>query len=202
MVRKRGILIVLSIITIIALCTLIKSQFLGGNESHFHNSTLTNASQGKSEPNARAQSSPPPFDPQDPAYLLRTRGYPREVSLAQAVEEFNQRARENRIGQTQPQLTVDEVIAAIRDWNVKDEPINIKVYAIFQNIAQTAMMPKGSYLFFSTGTGAYRGYDIDAWHIYIRVGLDKYPDDLVGVPAYSRLIRTQYITSRPASNPK
>src|SRR5438046_396842 len=57
----------------------------------------------------------------DSDYLLRTRGYPKEVSLGQAVEDFNRRAQSTKIGKTQPPLTVEEVVAAIHDWHIKNE---------------------------------------------------------------------------------
>jgi hypothetical protein len=137
----------------------------------------------------------------DSENLLRTHGYPKEVPLSQAVNECNRRIQNTRVGKTQPPLTVDEVLAAIRDWSNKEAPIDPKMYNVIQNISKTEIMPKGSYFFFSTGTISYNGYDIDALRIYLRVGLDKYPDDLVGVPVYSRQIRSQYISSRPTKLP-
>ncbi|MCH8277858.1 MAG: hypothetical protein IIC12_02880 [Proteobacteria bacterium] len=38
------------------------------------------------------------------------------ISLKASVENFNQKARSHAIGKTQPPLTEDEVVAAIRGW--------------------------------------------------------------------------------------
>jgi hypothetical protein len=141
------------------------------------------------------------LDPSNPAYLLRTRGFPRDVPLSQAVAEFNARAEKNPVGKTQPPLTAEEVVASIRDWSLKEEPIDPERYREFQAIAKTGTMPKGSYFCFNAGTISRNGYDIDAWHVYLRIKLDVNPDDQVGVPAYSRLIRTKYIDSRPTKLP-
>jgi hypothetical protein len=132
-----------------------------------------------------------------PQYILRTRGYPKATPLSQAVAEFNERARRTQVGKTQPPLTVEELLAAIRDWNPDEDAIEPAMFAELQRAAKSGMMPKGAYLNYNSGTLARNGYDIDAWNIYLRVGLDKYADDLVGVPAYMVLIRRQYIASRP-----
>lgn len=135
--------------------------------------------------------------PDDPHYLLWTRGYPKATSLVQAVDEFNKRAQRTGVGKTQPPLTVDEVLAAIRDWSPKEDPIELPIFEGLQQAAKSGMLPKGAYLRFNSGAYSRNGYDIDAWNVYLQVGLDKYHADLVGVPAYGVLIRRQYIASRP-----
>src|SRR4028119_926192 len=139
----------------------------------------------------------PEFSPDDPRYLLRTRGYAKAISLAYAVNEFNRRARRTGIGKAQRPLTVEEVLAAIRDWSPEEDPIEPSMFEELQRAAKVGQMPKGAYLSFSSGSVSRNGYDIDAWNIHLRVGLDKYPDDEVGVPTYGVLVRRQYIASRP-----
>jgi hypothetical protein len=138
-------------------------------------------------------------EPDDPAYLLWTRGYPKATPLAQAVEDFNQRLQRTQVGKTQPPLTEEEVLAAIRDMRRGEDEIPPYLFERLQLAAKGLMLPKGSYFSFLTGTVSFRGYDIDALNIYLQLGLDKYHADLVGVPSFSHLIRRQYISSRPTS---
>ena len=150
-----------------------------------------------SQPTPWQERKPAELRPDTAEYLLRTRGYPEATPLARAVGEFNERAKQTEIGKTQPPLTAEEVLAAVRDWNSKEDPIEPKMFAALQEAAKGGMLPKGAYLSYSSGSLSRNGYDIDAWNIYLQVGLDKYPADLVGVPSYRNLIRRQYIASRP-----
>lgn len=129
-------------------------------------------------------------------YLLWSRGYPNDVPLARAVNDFNKRARHDEVGKSQSPLRVEEVLAAIRDWSRQEEPIDQAAFEEFQTISKTGLMPKGSFLNFGKGADGRNGYDTDAWSIYLYIYLDKYPGDQVGVPGFARLIRMQYLSSR------
>lgn len=124
-------------------------------------------------------------------------GYASGVPLAQAVEEFNRRASGDAVGRLQPPLKAEEVVAAIRGWDKTEAHMGVPVFAVFQKIAKTETMPKGSYIRFIPGLIAVNGFDVDVWWIDLQVGLDKYPTDLVDVPMYMRRIRTTYVSSRP-----
>lgn len=163
--------------------------------------TAINAAPAKAQATPQVKADNPENRESAAEYRLRTRGYLSEVPLSQAVDECNHRIQATTVGKTQPALTDEEVVAAIRDWKHDEAHISPQMYKLFQSIAQTGTMPKGSYFFFTTGTVSYNGYDIDALHIYLRVGLDKYPEDVKGVPVYERQIRMQYISSRPTRFP-
>ena len=150
-----------------------------------------------SQPIPRQGRKPAELRPDVGEYSLRTRGYPEVTPLARAVEEFNEHAKRTEVGKTQPPLTVEEVLAAVRNWSPKEDPIEPKMFAALQEAARAGMLPKGSYLSFSSGSVSRNGYDIDAWNIYLQVGLNQHPADLVGVPSYGVLVRRQYIASRP-----
>jgi hypothetical protein len=128
-------------------------------------------------------------------------GYPSSLSLADAVQQFNRRAQQDRIGTKQHPLTSEEVVAAIRAWNIKDEPMDKSAYETFQAIARTGVMPKGSYIRSISGLVARNGFDIDVWWIDVQVGLDKYPTDLADVPMYAHRIRSTFVSSKVYRGP-
>ena len=137
-------------------------------------------------------------------YELKNAGYPKEISLNEAIEVFNGLAQCEEVGKAQPPLSVDEVIAAIRDYNCKKDSLDEKnLCAEFQKVAETGVMPKGALLDYRGGIGGYsisRGYDkydIKTWEIYLYLRLDKYRNDLKNVPQFSHLIRLKYISSKP-----
>jgi len=128
-------------------------------------------------------------------------GCPAEVSLARAVRDFNRRAALDSTGRRQPPLRVEEVVAAIRCWDREEQPVSDSLFKVFLTIANTRRLPKGSYIFFIPGVVAINGYDVDAWWIDLRLGLDQYPTDMADMPVIGRRIRTIYITSRPTAYP-
>jgi hypothetical protein len=66
----------------------------------------------------------------------------KSTPLANAVEEFNQRANNDDIGKWQEPLTVEEVIAAIRLWDRKQTPASDQVYDTCQEIAESRLLPE------------------------------------------------------------
>ena len=133
-------------------------------------------------------------------YELVNNGFPKEIPLEEAVAVFNRFAQCSKIGKAQPPLRAEEVAASIRMWVCeRDAPFEDKKRACeeFRKIAETGKMPKGSFIDVAGGTSNYRGYDVDAWQIYLNIRLDKYSNDLKDVPSFSRLIRLNYISSKP-----
>ncbi len=128
---------------------------------------------------------------------LRIHGYQKEVPVTIAVKEFNQRAQMDSVGKNQKPLNEEELLAAIRGWNLGSDSIDPAVFLTFKKIADTGLMPIGSYIRFISGLIALDGYDIDVWFVELRVGLNRYPADLAEMPIYLRRIRTEYISSRP-----
>lgn len=126
-------------------------------------------------------------------------GYPRDIPIGEAIADFNARAKADPVGASQPALTSDEVVAAIRAWS--DPPrMPASAKAVFQSIARKAIMPKGSFIRVIPGLIALHKFDIDVWWIDVQVELDKYPTDLKDVPQYAYRIRTAYLRSRPTRN--
>ena len=129
--------------------------------------------------------------------LLRMHGYSAEIPLTQAVDDFNKMAQCHTLGKTQPSLTVEELLAAIRSCNRFEEKTEPWVFETYQKISKTEMLPKGTYIDYGQGYINLNGYDIRAWSIILYVGLDRYPRDIKGNPFYMRFIRRQYISSEP-----
>jgi hypothetical protein len=133
-------------------------------------------------------------------YKLSMNGYAEEVSVTQAVEDFNRYAQCHQLGKTQPPLTVDEFLAAVRDANPAEEKIQDWVYKIYRQISKTQMMPKGAFIDYGLGAVNDRGYDIQLWSIDLYVGLDKYSRERKGNPFFRHTVRRQYISSEPTKH--
>ncbi len=134
-------------------------------------------------------------------YLRSQHGYPSDISLADAVNQFNQVSQCSEMGKAQPKLTEAEVLAATRDALIgQKKNLDPIVVDSFERISKEQVMPKGSLI--DVGTGYHSpSYRLRYWHIYIFVGLDKYPkyphfDDKTA-PNNSYLIRKQFISSEP-----
>lgn len=137
-------------------------------------------------------------------YELKNAGYPKEISLNEAVAVFNKFAQCDEPGKAQSPLRAEEVIAALRDYDCKkNSPNDKKICTEFRKIAETGTMPKGALLDYSNGIGGYSvnrgydGYDVKTWEIYLYIRLDKYRNDLKDIPQFSHLIRLRYISSEP-----
>ena len=98
-----------------------------------------------------------------------------ETTLAQAVREFNEKAKENPVGKSQPVLTEDEVVAAIRGW-IRDR-ITAKddVYGAYQKIAHTRSA--GAELSFTTAgfNGSISTSGVGQAFRWVRTGYISHP---------------------------
>lgn len=80
-----------------------------------------------------------------PAANSFAQAFPSPVSLRAGVMILNAKARKDSVGKTQPALTEEEVVAAIRGWIPEHTPdVNEEVYSRFQKIAETRRLPEGS----------------------------------------------------------
>ena len=136
-------------------------------------------------------------------YLQKTRGYPVDLPLAQAVEQFNKEARCVRNGESQPALTVAELLAAVRDVQLAEEGFPPENLAVFRRISTEQIMPKGTLIGYDFGYQQPGKYDLEYWKIYIYVGLAKHPadekwDKNEPPPKMKYLVRKQYISSEPS----
>lgn len=113
-----------------------------------------------------------------------------EAPLAKAVKDFNEKAKDNVVGKKQPELTVDEVVAAIRGWIRDRYPSSDDVYASYQKIAATGILPKGAKITFITGWQGFNDFDFDVWWVDLEVPVDR--------GGFVFRIRDQKISSRPA----
>ena len=102
----------------------------------------------------------------------------------------------NAVGRTQPPLTSEEVIAAIRGWNPKEHPKSELFLDRFKKIAQTGIIPAGCYLDFIPGYTNYNGYDYKVWWIDLFVRAEK-PIRVQGLLGYNYRLRAQMISSSP-----
>ncbi len=130
-------------------------------------------------------------------YDLSIHGYPKDLAIVEAIKDFNARAQRDAIGRTQPPLTVPEVMAALRAMDPSSKEMPPQEFETFQRIAQTGVIPTGSFIRFISKRVALNGYDIDVWWINLQIELDKYPADLADAPMYVCRIRTTYVSSRP-----
>jgi uncharacterized protein (TIGR03067 family) len=107
-------------------------------------------------------------------------------TLLDAVKEFNQRARWN---ETEPALTEDEVVAAIRGWNREQHPATDKVYKTYQTIADTKKLPAEATLTYTTKCTGNR-LEFDVWWVdlNIKTGVDS---------GYTFRIRDRKLRCRP-----
>lgn len=136
-------------------------------------------------------------------YELIQAGYPKEISVTDAVAVFRKAVECSEEAKSQPPLTVDELIAAIRDWDCTKEKdaANKKVCADAWKITETGKMPKGAFIDYNDGLGGEeyprgkKGYQVKTYEIYLYLWLDKYRRDMRDEPLYSHLIRLTYISS-------
>jgi hypothetical protein len=170
------------------------------------NSVVTKAS--PADPCKRPNPLDPNYSQQDreadqKEYLRKTRGYPADVPLAQAVDQFNKEARCVPNGESQPPLTVVELLAAVRDVQLSEEGFSSSYLKVFRRISSEQIMPKGTLIWYEFGYQQPGGYDVDYWKIYIYVGLEKHPadekwDKEYPPPKMKYLVRKQYISSEPS----
>ncbi|MFP6584994.1 MAG: hypothetical protein VCD00_20850 [Candidatus Hydrogenedentota bacterium] len=92
------------------------------------------------------------------------------IELGEAVQEFNAKAQWNPTGNAQPELTSSEVVAAIRGWIVERTPsATDEIYELYQEIAESQMLPAGTELTFTTGWAGYRGYKFRVWWVDLSI---------------------------------
>ena len=114
-----------------------------------------------------------------------------QIALVDAVKQFNDMAKKQTIGKTQPPLTEDEVVAAIRGWRGTEGPAADALYRAFQQIADTKKLPRGWNLT-SAETWRFNNYDFDVWRIELEIATA--PNTQARI-----VIRDQKLRVRPAS---
>jgi hypothetical protein len=112
--------------------------------------------------------------------------------LADAVDEFNEKAQKDSIGKEQPPLTEDEVIAAIRGWDQKQTPVSDKVYKTYRLIADSKMLPEGATLTFTT-KWSNKDFNFDVWRVDLNVKTG--PQEGFTCPIRDRKLRSRIIST-------
>ena len=115
------------------------------------------------------------------------------VPLAVVVQQLNQKAQEDHIGKTQPPLTEDEVIASIRAWLRENIRASDEVYATYQKIAESRMIPANATLEVTTRYYGNRGFDFDVW--WVDLGIMTGPTTGFAFRIRDQKIRTRERTS-------
>ncbi len=111
-------------------------------------------------------------------------------SLKAAIEDFNEKALTDPIGKSQPSLTEEEMIAAIRGWVPENTPgVTDEIYDKFQEIAESRSLPDGADLSFCSGWTGYRGYSFNVWWIDLSINTGENT-------GYTFRIRDQKLSSR------
>jgi hypothetical protein len=111
--------------------------------------------------------------------------------LADAVRAFNAEAAEDPIGKTQPPLTEDEVIAALRGIMRELTPMTDEVYNTYQKIAETRTLPPRAELHFTTGwVPRLEGFHFTVWWADLSIMTGEHA-------GYNYRLRDRKISSRP-----
>ena len=90
--------------------------------------------------------------------------------LLTAVGEFNERQRRDSVGQNQPPLTGDEVIAAIRAAIINRDPVALNAFQDFQQIAEAGRWPAGWCLEIVKEIQLADGGKVDVWAVVLKGG--------------------------------
>jgi hypothetical protein len=131
-------------------------------------------------------------------YLITVEGYPRDYTLKEAVDHFNEVARCIPVGKTQPPLTEMEILTAVLSIPGSDpEPYEIE-RKYLKEVFEKKILPKGSLLQATTGFQNVGKYTVHYWQISLRFDLHLYPDapSMPGKPDPRNwfLIRLQYVS--------
>lgn len=111
------------------------------------------------------------------------------VPLVDAVKQFNDWAKTKQIGKTQPPLTADEIVAAIRGWDHERSAIPLDLYKVFQEIAETKKVPRAWHLT-AFEHWKFNNFDFDVWRIEMTIATKP-------GSSYTLRIRDQRIRSKP-----
>lgn len=131
-------------------------------------------------------------------YLIQIEGYSKEITVREAIEQFNERARCHNVGKTQPPMTETEFLTAVLDIPGEDAKPSAIEKEYLHQVFEKRTLPKGSLIDFSSGLSSPK-YDITYWKIYLRFDLHTHPrvpDDLVDPKSvrHDFTIRRQYIS--------
>jgi hypothetical protein len=126
---------------------------------------------------------------------------PSAVSLAEAVRMFNARAAENSIGKSQPPLSEDEVIAAIR-WLLLDSkklPVLDKTLQSLRSIPDSCEFPSEFDLAFMTDFQADSRTAFTKWSVRLRIPAE--PRGTTEIVIRDRMIAARFSDAAAKTEP-
>ena len=116
------------------------------------------------------------------------------ISLADAVDVFNRKAEGNPIGKTQPVLTEDAVIAAIR-WAMSDRRkllVRDETFQALDKVIATRTLPKEFELEYLTGYES-NEEKFDVWSVRLRISGGTLPNGTTCIMISETMIRSKTI---------
>jgi RNA polymerase sigma factor (sigma-70 family) len=125
-------------------------------------------------------------------------GFNEETTLDDGVKRFNERTKTLGVGLNEPPLTRDEVVAAIRGWDSKNNPVDSDTLKSFQRVAETEILPAGSSLHWIARWTGYNGYAFKVWWVdlYLPIVARDPKRDGQNPMIYGYRIRDRKISSR------
>jgi hypothetical protein len=131
---------------------------------------------------------------QAPAAASNANDDKQATPLTDAVRAFNAEAAENPIGKTQPPLTEDEVVAAIRGILRELTPMTDEVYNAYQKVAETRTLPPRATLHFTTDwVPRLEGFHFTVWWADLSIMTGEHA-------GYNYRLRDRKISSRPLTD--
>jgi hypothetical protein len=118
--------------------------------------------------------------------------------LDDGVKRFNERTKALGVGLNESPLTKDEVVAAIRGWVLKSNPVDADTLKSFQRVAETEILPVGSSLHWIARWTGYNGYAFKVWWVdlYLPIVAKDPKRDGQKPMIYGYRIRDRKISSR------
>src|SRR5215813_2052828 len=134
-------------------------------------------------------------------YLIRLEGYPKEITVREAIKQFNISAGCHHMGKTQPPLTEAEFLTAVRDIPQEYPRPSAIEEKYLEQASEMGILPEGSLIDFSWGIDEKPGYDMTYWKIHLLFDLHTHPlvpEDLIDPKSvrHAFTIRRQYISSK------
>ena len=110
--------------------------------------------------------------------------------LETAIEAFNSKSARHELGKSQPPLSMEEVVAAIRLWQPgPDTPVSPKLLGVFKQIAESKTLPDRAEFELLTGYDRGGKFVFDVWSVRIRIERED-------GSSYAFLIRESVLGSR------
>lgn len=140
-------------------------------------------------------------------WLMEQQGYPTEILLQEAIDNFNQRLRCHYIEFPQPPLTENELLTAILDMpNEAPDMLDLE-RAYLKNAFEKRVLPKGALIDFTWGFNEKNRYQVEYLKIFLRFDLHTHPrtpqvhsnNQKNHLTRTEFIVRTQYISYKKST---